>query len=135
MNKKYGENFCDNILLKIDEILVTNFKNEHRRIGDTFILFSQKETDTSIIKNAEFLKTLIVSYEWQSLAPKLYINVTTSVCKYAAPFEDILSWVKRTIEHLKYVKSKNINEVTIAKNLPNKRTSNSFSFWSEEDWS
>lgn len=120
LNKKYGESFCNTILEKIDFIIHSNssFNKVNRRIGDTFIIFCNTNSENEIIKTASKIYNEITNFDWDMLAIGLYINMSTSVCKHIKN-EEIFSWVKRTMQYMKLVKSRNISEITIATILPN----------------
>lgn len=138
MNNKYGEDFCTLILKEIDKIVeqgcdLSYFKGGiFKRIGDTYIIFISGPSDKETLEIAKAIRSKIVDNCWSLFAPNLYINVSSAVCKYSDKSEDILSWIKRTMEHMKYVKSKNITEVTFAKSIPSSLSS-FFDF--NTDWS
>lgn len=123
LNKKFGEVFCDNILQTIDVLIYSKLNQKHLRIGDTFIFFINSKNNSSTLKLADIIKKRIINHNWNSLSNGLYINVSTSVCRYNES-EDILSWLKRTFEHMKYVKSQNINEITFSTILPSIESNN-----------
>lgn len=113
MNKKYGELLCNKVLMNIEDLIKNTFKNEHHRIGDTFLFFKKYRNDDEVLLNTLKIKNAIMEYDWGTLSSGLYINVSTSICRHEV-YEDVWSWLQRAIMHMRYVKKYQSVELTIA---------------------